>query len=414
METNPSVTPATARSHDVAGDCGRQRAVGTSVSFGSFGSFGRSARSKRSVLRTTRTTRTIRTLRTPSEVFFPHTSERSTRHDATNRRVPVGARTVHRRPRLGQRVRPGLCWHTQPAPVRRARAAVHEKRRVAALQRRPAEARRYSPLDQINAANFSKLEVAWRFKTDNLGPFPEFKLEGTPLMVKGVLYATAGTRRSVIALDAKTGELIWSHSLREGKRAGGRAAPAVGPRRVVLDRRQGRRAHHLRHDGLPARRAECEDRRLDHLVRQGRHRRSESRRRATAATSRSISRPARSASTRRRPSPATWSSSAPSFREGGDRQDARQHQRAGPRVRRAHGQEALAVQHHPAARRVRQRHLGERLVGDQRQRRRVERDQRGRGARPRLPAGRDAHVGFLRRSSAREQSVRAKASSASI
>ena len=29
---------------------------------------------------------------------------------------------------------------------------------------------RYSPLDQINATNFSKLEVAWRFKTDNLGP----------------------------------------------------------------------------------------------------------------------------------------------------------------------------------------------------------------------------------------------------
>ena len=54
---------------------------------------------------------------------------------------------------------------------------------------------RYSPLDQINAANFSKLEVAWRFKTDNLGTRPEYKLEGTPIMVKGVVYATAGTRR---------------------------------------------------------------------------------------------------------------------------------------------------------------------------------------------------------------------------
>ena len=50
---------------------------------------------------------------------------------------------------------------------------------------------RYSPLDQINAANFKKLEVAWRFKTDNLGTRPEYKLEGTPLMVKGVVYATA-------------------------------------------------------------------------------------------------------------------------------------------------------------------------------------------------------------------------------
>jgi quinoprotein glucose dehydrogenase len=85
---------------------------------------------------------------------------------------------------------------------------------------------RYSPLDQINASNFSKLEVAWRFKTDNFGPRPEYKLEGTPLMIQGVLYATAGTRRSVIALDAKTGELIWSHSLREGNRA------AVAPRQL--------------------------------------------------------------------------------------------------------------------------------------------------------------------------------------
>jgi quinoprotein glucose dehydrogenase len=78
---------------------------------------------------------------------------------------------------------------------------------------------RYSPLDQINAATFNKLEVAWRFKTDNLGPRPEYNLEGTPLMVKGVLYTTAGSRRAVIALDAKTGELLWMHSINEGKRA---------------------------------------------------------------------------------------------------------------------------------------------------------------------------------------------------
>jgi quinoprotein glucose dehydrogenase len=77
---------------------------------------------------------------------------------------------------------------------------------------------RYSPLDQISAENFSKLEVAWRFKTDNLGPRPEFQLEATPLMVKGVLYSTAGTRRAVIALDAETGELLWTHSENEGSR----------------------------------------------------------------------------------------------------------------------------------------------------------------------------------------------------
>jgi quinoprotein glucose dehydrogenase len=85
---------------------------------------------------------------------------------------------------------------------------------------------RYSPLDQITGANFNQLEVAWRFKTDNLGPRPEYKLEGTPLAIKGILYTTGGTRRSVVALDGRTGEVIWTHSLREGRRA------AVSPRQL--------------------------------------------------------------------------------------------------------------------------------------------------------------------------------------
>jgi len=79
---------------------------------------------------------------------------------------------------------------------------------------------RYSPLDQINADNFEDLELAWSFTTKNLGSRAEYKLEVTPLMVGGVVYATAGTRRTAIALDAKTGELMWMHSMREGLRAG--------------------------------------------------------------------------------------------------------------------------------------------------------------------------------------------------
>src|SRR6187431_2918253 len=82
---------------------------------------------------------------------------------------------------------------------------------------------RYSPLDQINADNFGKLEIAWRFKTDSLGPRPEYQFESTPLMVRGVVYTTAGTRRAVVALDAATGEQMWMHSEREGARA--EAAP---------------------------------------------------------------------------------------------------------------------------------------------------------------------------------------------
>jgi quinoprotein glucose dehydrogenase len=82
---------------------------------------------------------------------------------------------------------------------------------------------RYAPLDQVNASNFQALEIAWRFKTDALGPRPEYQLESTPLMVKGVLYSTAGSRRAVVALDAGTGELLWMHSENEGAR--GAAAP---------------------------------------------------------------------------------------------------------------------------------------------------------------------------------------------
>jgi quinoprotein glucose dehydrogenase len=78
---------------------------------------------------------------------------------------------------------------------------------------------KYSPLDQIDASNFSKMEVAWRFKTDNLGPRPENKLEGTPLAINGTLYTTAGTRRAVVALNGRTGEQKWMYSMDEGERA---------------------------------------------------------------------------------------------------------------------------------------------------------------------------------------------------
>lgn len=78
---------------------------------------------------------------------------------------------------------------------------------------------RYAPLDQITAANFNSLEVAWRFKTDSLGSRPDFNLQTTPLMVNGVLYATAGQHRNAVALDGRTGELLWMHRLEEGERA---------------------------------------------------------------------------------------------------------------------------------------------------------------------------------------------------
>jgi quinoprotein glucose dehydrogenase len=77
---------------------------------------------------------------------------------------------------------------------------------------------RYSPADQINKDNFSKLEIAWRLKTDFLGPRPDTLYSATPLLVDRILYTTAGTRRAVIALNPATGEMIWMHGEDEGVR----------------------------------------------------------------------------------------------------------------------------------------------------------------------------------------------------
>src|SRR6185503_2523350 len=85
---------------------------------------------------------------------------------------------------------------------------------------------RYAPVDQINKDNFRNLRIAWRLKTDFLGPTPDNLYAATPLYVNGVLYTTAGTRRAAIALNPGTGEMLWMHSEDEGPR--GDAAPRRG------------------------------------------------------------------------------------------------------------------------------------------------------------------------------------------
>jgi quinoprotein glucose dehydrogenase len=85
---------------------------------------------------------------------------------------------------------------------------------------------RYAPLDQINKDNFSKLQVAWRLNTNNLGPTPDRLFSATPLVVDGVLYSTAGTARSVVAMNPATGQMLWMYQLDEGER--GRFAPRRG------------------------------------------------------------------------------------------------------------------------------------------------------------------------------------------
>lgn len=76
----------------------------------------------------------------------------------------------------------------------------------------------YSPLDQINKENVKQLKIAWRWKSDNFGPNPEFYFKVTPLMVGGVLYTTAGTNRTVVAIDSETGETLWTYRFNEKER----------------------------------------------------------------------------------------------------------------------------------------------------------------------------------------------------
>jgi quinoprotein glucose dehydrogenase len=77
---------------------------------------------------------------------------------------------------------------------------------------------KYSSLDQINASNVKKLGIAWQWRADNFGKFPDHNWEVTPIMVGGVLYFTAGTRRDVVAVDGATGETLWMYRLDEGER----------------------------------------------------------------------------------------------------------------------------------------------------------------------------------------------------
>jgi quinoprotein glucose dehydrogenase len=76
---------------------------------------------------------------------------------------------------------------------------------------------KYSPLDQVNANNVKNLAIAWRQSAMPLEvragrgtvPVPT-NYQVTPLMIGGLLYATAGDG-SVVALHPATGAVVWAH-----------------------------------------------------------------------------------------------------------------------------------------------------------------------------------------------------------
>ncbi len=63
----------------------------------------------------------------------------------------------------------------------------------------------YSNLSQINRDNVKNLVVAWKYDTGEKGG-----IEASPIIVGKVLYTTT-PRKSVIALDAASGKLLWKY-----------------------------------------------------------------------------------------------------------------------------------------------------------------------------------------------------------
>ncbi len=72
-----------------------------------------------------------------------------------------------------------------------------------------AGASRYSACDRIKPSNVAKLKVAWVHKTGDASLRPATAIEGTPLVVDGVLYLTT-PRVKVQAVEAATGKLLWT------------------------------------------------------------------------------------------------------------------------------------------------------------------------------------------------------------
>jgi PQQ-dependent dehydrogenase (methanol/ethanol family) len=69
---------------------------------------------------------------------------------------------------------------------------------------------RYHPANQINTGNVGKLRVAWIFQTE-----VKESMETSPIIANGVMYVTTSFSH-VYALNAKTGEMYWHYKHKMG------------------------------------------------------------------------------------------------------------------------------------------------------------------------------------------------------
>jgi len=96
------------------------------------------------------------------------------------------------------------------------------------LHGRTPDEQRFSPLTQIDRASVSRLGLAWSYDTG-----ARRGMEATPIVVDGVLYATASWS-TVYALDAATGRTLWTYDPQVPKAKGRDACCDVVNRGVAL------------------------------------------------------------------------------------------------------------------------------------------------------------------------------------
>ena len=95
---------------------------------------------------------------------------------------------------------------------------------------------RYSPLDQINAANFNSLQIAWQFKVGDMFGDDEY-FRSTPLYANGKLISVAGGKRGVVGLNPGDGRAPVEVRPRGRHPLSEVAAAVLGTRARLLDRR---------------------------------------------------------------------------------------------------------------------------------------------------------------------------------
>jgi len=99
--------------------------------------------------------------------------------------------------------------------------AVHNQYRTWSVYKADAKSTSYSPLKQINSANVNQLKLAWTFRlSDAPQGARSSSSECNPIIIDGVMYATSARHRAY-AVNAITGQQIWSFDPFNGGQGGG-------------------------------------------------------------------------------------------------------------------------------------------------------------------------------------------------